>query len=125
MTDIRKGLAWSFPADMFALGCTVYEVAKGRILFPHSANVAFIFARMEKRIGTFSRRFADEIENIHPGLFMEGNGVYVSRPMPILGGDEDDIDSLQEMANFCVSRLNNHCKIRTHFTLARHPSLSP
>ena len=63
------GLEWSFPVDIFALGCTLFELYTGHHLFLNSDYVPRIFQFMERTIQPFTPNFAAEIGVHRPNLF--------------------------------------------------------
>jgi len=70
--EIVMGLQYDFPLDMWSLGCCLYEICTGKILFPGKRNNEMLFLHMEasgpfpKKLikkGAFGRDHFDEFGN--------------------------------------------------------------
>ncbi|KAF9524049.1 kinase-like domain-containing protein [Crepidotus variabilis] len=70
--EVHGGLGWSYGVDMFAAGCTIYELYTRGRLFAHVDDVASVLANMEKRLGPIPQDLAAKLFKINPSLFWKG-----------------------------------------------------
>jgi serine/threonine protein kinase len=62
--EVILGLAYDFPMDMWSIGCVLYELFTGRILFPGRTNNDMLRVMMEVK-GPFPRKM------LKKGIFVE------------------------------------------------------
>jgi len=69
--EIILGLGWSFPCDVFSLGCILVEFYTGMALFQTHDNLEHL-AMMEQVMGKMPDRFARQGARSKPEFFKEG-----------------------------------------------------
>ncbi|KAJ3498694.1 hypothetical protein NLJ89_g10183 [Agrocybe chaxingu] len=70
--ETYAGIAWGEAVDVFAAGCTIFELYKQSRLFPPTEDVATMFLCIEKCGGRFPTEFAEEFREQYPSLFTTG-----------------------------------------------------
>ena len=71
--SLRTGLGWSYPCDVFSLGCILVELYTGVALFQTHDNLEHL-AMMEMVMGKMPERFARSGARSKPEYFREGEG---------------------------------------------------
>ena len=73
------GLGWSFPCDVYSLGCILVEFFTGVALFQTHDNLEHL-AMMEAVMGKMPDRFARSGARSKPDFFKEGNKLDWPKP---------------------------------------------
>ncbi|KAI0749511.1 CMGC/CLK protein kinase [Daedaleopsis nitida] len=77
--EIILGLGWSFPCDVFSLGCILVEFYTGVALFQTHDNLEHL-AMMEQVMGKMPERFARSGARAKPEYFKEGSKLDWPKP---------------------------------------------
>jgi len=78
-SEIILGLGWSYPCDVFSLGCILVEFYTGVALFQTHDNLEHL-AMMEMVMGKMPDRFARSGARSKPDFFKEGNRLDWPKP---------------------------------------------
>ena len=80
------GFAWSTPIDVFALGCTIFELYVGSPLFPHVICLREVLAFLERTVGNIDPGFGFALRSQQPDLFKNAVDYRVEYPSQLDGG---------------------------------------
>ena len=75
----HTGLGWSYPCDVFSLGCILVEFYTGVALFQTHDNLEHL-AMMEQVMGKMPERFARSGARAKPEYFKEGSKLDWPKP---------------------------------------------
>uniref|UniRef100_A0A8H7XQV9 Protein kinase domain-containing protein n=1 Tax=Psilocybe cubensis TaxID=181762 RepID=A0A8H7XQV9_PSICU len=67
--EVYGGVGWSFPVDVFAIGCLTFEIFTGLSLFPKTDDIREYFFCLERLAGQFTPSQAQDVSDMHPAVF--------------------------------------------------------
>ncbi|KII83467.1 hypothetical protein PLICRDRAFT_180371 [Plicaturopsis crispa FD-325 SS-3] len=84
--EITLGFPWSYPADLFAIGCIAAEFFIGRPLFPHTGYVVEKLGVLETIVSSFPPDYRRKIEKVFPGTYTKT----IPAQIVYAGGDSEE-----------------------------------